>query len=40
MKFLFIPFSIAASLLGGLLGKQLFAKIWSVVDDRSRRTAP
>ena len=32
MKFLFIPFSIAASLLGGLLGRQLFVKVWSVVD--------
>lgn len=32
MKFLFIPFSIAASLVGGLLGRQIFVKLWGVVD--------
>jgi hypothetical protein len=34
MKFLFIPFSIAASLLGGLLGRQLFNKLWGVIDEQ------
>jgi hypothetical protein len=33
VKFLFIPFSIAASLIGGLLGRRLFSKLWAVVDE-------
>jgi hypothetical protein len=32
-KLLFIPFSIASGLLAGLLGRQVFAKIWGLIDD-------
>jgi hypothetical protein len=33
MKFLFAPFSIGAGLIAGLIGKKLFERLWSVVDD-------
>ena len=33
MKFLFLPFSIAAGLLAGVLGKKLFNGIWGLIDD-------
>lgn len=33
MKFLFMPISIAAGLLAGLLGKKIFERLWSLVDD-------
>lgn len=32
MKFLFMPISIVAGLLAGLLGKKAFERIWSVID--------
>jgi hypothetical protein len=32
-KVLFTPFSIAAGLLAGLVGKKLFEQLWGVVDD-------
>jgi hypothetical protein len=31
-KFLFTPFSIAAGLLAGLLGRKLFEQIWGLID--------
>jgi hypothetical protein len=34
MKFLFMPFSIAAGLLGGFLAKKIFDGIWQLFDDR------
>ncbi len=33
-KLLFIPFSIAAGLLAGLVGKKLFELIWGAIDDQ------
>lgn len=33
MKFLFMPISIAAGLLAGLLGKKIFERLWGLVDD-------
>jgi hypothetical protein len=33
MKFLFLPFSIAAGLLAGFLSKKLFDGVWRLVDD-------
>jgi hypothetical protein len=33
MKLLFTPFSIAAGLIAGLVGKKLFERLWSLVDD-------
>jgi hypothetical protein len=32
-KLLFIPFSIAAGLIAGLVGKKLFNGLWGVIDD-------
>jgi hypothetical protein len=32
-KLLFTPFSIAAGLLAGFLGKKLFEQIWGMVDE-------
>ena len=32
MKFLFLPFSIAAGLIAGFLSKKLFDGIWGLVD--------
>ncbi len=32
-KVLFIPFSIAAGFLAGLLGTKVFEAIWGLVDD-------
>jgi hypothetical protein len=37
-KLLFLPFSIAAGYLGGLLSKKLFARIWRAIDDRQTPT--
>jgi hypothetical protein len=34
VKFLFIPFSVVAGLLGGFVGKKLFEQLWGVIDDR------
>ena len=33
MKFLFIPISIFGSLLGGVLGRWVFSKIWEAFAD-------
>ena len=33
MKVLFTPFSIAAGLLAGLVGKKLFEQLWGLIDD-------
>jgi len=33
MKFLFTPVSIVAGLIAGMVGKKLFERLWSVVDD-------
>jgi hypothetical protein len=33
VKVLFIPFSILGGLAAGLAGRQLFAKLWTVVDE-------
>jgi hypothetical protein len=33
MKLLFIPFSIVAGLLSGLVGRKLFAQVWGLVDE-------
>jgi hypothetical protein len=32
-KFLFIPFSLVAGLIAGLLSKKVFDLAWSLVDD-------
>jgi Protein of unknown function (DUF4235) len=32
-KFLFIPVSIIAGLLAGVVGKKLFNGLWGVIDD-------
>lgn len=34
MKFLFLPFSIAAGLLAGFLSKKIFDGIWRLVDSQ------
>ncbi|MEA2443127.1 MAG: hypothetical protein QOJ12_419 [Thermoleophilales bacterium] len=33
MKFLFLPFSIAAGLVAGFLSQKLFTAIWGAIDD-------
>ena len=33
MKILFIPFSILAGLVAGMLGKKAFEGIWGAIDD-------
>jgi hypothetical protein len=33
MKILFLPFSIVAGLIAGLIGKQAFDAIWGLIDD-------
>jgi hypothetical protein len=33
MKFLFLPFSIAAGLLAGAISKKIFDGIWRLFDD-------
>jgi hypothetical protein len=33
MKILFLPFSIVAGLIAGLVGKQAFNAIWGLIDD-------
>ena len=32
-KLVFIPVSLGASLIAGLIGKRLFGVIWGVIDD-------
>ncbi|MEX2253698.1 MAG: DUF4235 domain-containing protein [Thermoleophilaceae bacterium] len=44
-KVFFIPFSVAGSLIAGLLGKRLFNALWGAVDeeeppDPSHRVSP
>jgi Protein of unknown function (DUF4235) len=34
MKFLFVPFSIAAGLIAGFLSKKIFDGIWGLFDDQ------
>jgi hypothetical protein len=34
MKFLFLPISILGGILGGLVGKKLFERLWGLVDDQ------
>jgi uncharacterized protein DUF4235 len=34
MKFLFMPFSIAAGLIAGFLSKKIFDGIWQLFDDQ------
>jgi Protein of unknown function (DUF4235) len=33
MKLLFIPFSIAAGLVAGFVGKKLFEQVWGMIDE-------
>jgi hypothetical protein len=33
MKFIFMPISIAAGLLAGLVGKKIFERLWGLVDE-------
>jgi Protein of unknown function (DUF4235) len=33
-KLVFLPFSIGAGLLAGLIGKKIFSLIWSLIDDQ------
>lgn len=33
MKVVFTPFSIVLGLIAGMVGKKIFEKVWSVVDD-------
>jgi hypothetical protein len=33
VKFLFLPFSILAGLLAGLIGRKLFDQVWGVFDE-------
>jgi hypothetical protein len=33
MKFLFLPFSIAAGFIAGAIAKQLFEALWGAIDD-------
>jgi hypothetical protein len=33
MRFLFLPFSIAAGIVAGFLSKKLFTAIWGAIDD-------
>jgi hypothetical protein len=37
-KLLFLPFSIGAGLLGGLVSKKAFALAWGAIDDREPPT--
>ncbi|MEA2144204.1 MAG: hypothetical protein QOI64_2634 [Solirubrobacteraceae bacterium] len=33
MKFLFLPFSIAAGIIAGFLSKKAFEAVWGAIDD-------
>jgi uncharacterized protein DUF4235 len=33
MKFLFLPISLTAGLIAGLIGKKIFDQIWGLIDD-------
>ncbi len=34
MKFLFLPISIGAGLIAGMVGQKAFEKLWGLVDDQ------
>jgi len=34
MKVLFLPLSIIGGLLAGMVGKKVFARVWSLIDDQ------
>jgi hypothetical protein len=34
MKVIFIPFSILAGLIAGMLGKKVFEGLWGAIDDQ------
>jgi hypothetical protein len=34
MKYLFLPFSIIAGLIAGMIGNKLFEAIWSAIDEQ------
>jgi hypothetical protein len=38
MKVLFIPLSVASGIVGGLLGKKTFERIWSMIDEEEPPT--
>ena len=33
MKFLFLPFSILAGILAGLVGRKVFDQVWGIFDE-------
>jgi hypothetical protein len=33
VKFVFTPFSLALSLVAGIIGQKIFEKIWALVDE-------
>ena len=33
MKFLFLPFSILAGLLAGVIGRKVFDQVWGIFDE-------
>jgi len=33
VKFLFLPFSILAGILGGLIGRKVFDQVWGIFDE-------
>jgi len=33
MKFLFLPISLTAGLVAGLVGKKIFDQLWGLIDD-------
>jgi Protein of unknown function (DUF4235) len=33
MKFFFLPFSIVAGILAGMISKKLFEAVWGAIDD-------
>jgi Protein of unknown function (DUF4235) len=33
VKFLFLPFSILAGLLAGLIGRKVFDQVWGLIDE-------
>jgi hypothetical protein len=37
-KLLFLPFSIAAGYIGGVMSKKLFAFVWRAIDDQQPPT--
>ena len=34
-KILFLPFKLIAGILSGIIGKRLYAKLWSIIDGRT-----